>query len=51
MRYRIRQQPPLLDHRYGLKMQYPYYWSMDGNSYPAEKAGVQLASWLQPRWW
>ena len=34
--------------RYGIKMQYPYYWSIDGNSYPAGKVGVQVASFFLP---
>jgi hypothetical protein len=32
--------------RYGIKMQYPYYWSIDGNSYPAGNVGVQIAFFL-----
>jgi hypothetical protein len=30
--------------KYGIKMQYPYYWSIDGNSYPAGKIGIQVVS-------
>jgi hypothetical protein len=32
--------------KYGIKMQYPYYWSIDGNSYPAGKIGIQVAFFL-----
>jgi len=28
--------------KYGIKIQYPYYWSIDGNSYPAAKIGMVL---------
>jgi hypothetical protein len=34
--------------RYGIKMQYPYYWSIDGNSYPAGKIGIQAVSFFLP---
>ena len=34
--------------KYGIKMQYPYYWSIDGNTYPAGKVGVQVASFFLP---
>ncbi len=29
-------------------MQYPYYWSIDGNSYPAGKIGTQVVSFFLP---
>jgi hypothetical protein len=31
-----------------MKMQYPYYWSVDGNSYPAGKIGIQVVSFFLP---
>ncbi|MFZ0510807.1 MAG: hypothetical protein WAM14_04305 [Candidatus Nitrosopolaris sp.] len=34
--------------KYGIKIKYPYYWSIDGNSYPAGKVGVQVASFFLP---
>jgi hypothetical protein len=34
--------------KYGIKMQYPYYWSIDGNSYPAGKIGIQVVSFFLP---
>ena len=34
--------------KYGIKMQYPYYWSIDGNSYPAGKIGIQIVSFFLP---
>ena len=34
--------------RYEIKMQYPYYWSIDGNTYPAGKIGVEVASFFLP---
>jgi len=34
--------------KYGIKMQYPYYWSIDGNIYPAGKIGIQVVSFSLP---
>ena len=34
--------------RYGITIQYPYNWSIDGTSHPAGKIGVQVASFFLP---
>ncbi|HXX99106.1 MAG TPA: hypothetical protein VEL11_18610 [Candidatus Bathyarchaeia archaeon] len=34
--------------KYGIKMQYSYFWSIDGNSYPAGKIGIQVVSFFLP---
>jgi len=36
------------NHRYGIRVLYPYYWSIDGTSYHTGRIGTQIVSFFLP---